>query len=166
MQLVGIVADAAKKHFPEAIFIDETGIGGPVVDRLRQLKIANVFGVNFGGKRPPKRQYNNQASYMWGELRDWLKSGGAIEYNEDLRTELITREYYFDADNRYILESKDDLKERGESSPDRADALALTFAMPVGPRDPRITARVAAGLHDGQFESAIGVDFDPYNQES
>jgi hypothetical protein len=33
-----------------------------------------------------------------------------------------------------VLERKDDMKKRGLASPDRADALALTFAMPVPAR--------------------------------
>ena len=36
-----------------------------------------------------------------------------------------------------LLEKKEDMKRRGLSSPDNADALALTFAHPIGKADQR-----------------------------
>ena len=40
-------------------------------------------------------------------------------------------EYGFNARGEIQLEKKDDMKKRGLASPDIADALALTFALPV-----------------------------------
>jgi len=40
-------------------------------------------------------------------------------------------EYSFDTKMRFILDSKEDLRKRGERSPDLSDSLALTFAAPV-----------------------------------
>jgi len=53
--------------------------------------------------------------------------------NEDagLKADLIGPEYGFDGKNRIQIEGKDDMKSRGLSSPDIADSLALTFAIPV-----------------------------------
>jgi phage terminase large subunit len=42
--------------------------------------------------------------------------------------------------NKLVLESKESMGKRGVASPDDADALALTFAMPVAPRDAQTTA--------------------------
>ncbi len=54
-------------------------------------------------------------------------------------------EYGFDGRNRLQLEKKDDMKGRGQPSPDVGDALALTFAMPV--------SRWARNVHwDRKFE--------------
>jgi phage terminase large subunit len=39
-----------------------------------------------------------------------------------------------------VLESKESMGKRGVASPDDADALALTFAMPVAPRGDQTTA--------------------------
>ena len=39
--------------------------------------------------------------------------------------------YWFDAQDRFVLEPKDDIKARGLPSPDLFDALGLTFAFPV-----------------------------------
>ena len=45
--------------------------------------------------------------------------------------ELTGRQYGFDTHSAIRLESKADMKKRGLSSPDNADALSLTFAYPV-----------------------------------
>jgi len=52
--------------------------------------------------------------------------------DNDLRLALIGREYYFDDKERIRLERKQDMKKRGLSSPDEADALAHTFAEELG----------------------------------
>ena len=74
--------------------------------------------------------------------RDWLEDGGAIPDDDVLQVQLTTRQYFFHATrNAIMLESKEDMKARegtasvGNASPDRADGLALTFALPVGPRE-------------------------------
>jgi hypothetical protein len=40
--------------------------------------------------------------------------------------------YGYDSNQRLKLERKEDMKKRGLRSPDEGDALALTFAFPVG----------------------------------
>ena len=74
----------------------------------------------------------NQRAYIWREMRDWLKSGGAIDPSDDvLYQDLIGPEAVARMDGKIQLESKEDMKARGLPSPNRADALALTFAFPV-----------------------------------
>ena len=60
-------------------------------------------------------------------------------------------------DGKIQLEAKEDMKRRGIPSPNRADALALTFAMPVMSKDPKgISHQVKQAKHD----------FDPYKGEN
>ena len=66
---------------------------------------------------------------MWGRGREWLSAGGCIEANDDLATDLTGVAYGYTPTNQILLESKDSMKDRGLSSPDRADALMLTFAV-------------------------------------
>lgn len=150
------LADLQRQLRPDAIFVDMTGIGAGVVARLDQLNIP-CTGVHNGAKSPDP-VYHRQGDYMWGMMNEWLKAGGGIEGDEDLETELTAREYTYDNKNAYTLEKKKDLKARGEASPDDADALALTFAMPVGPRMIRTTEAVARG----ELPSfVVGVDANP-----
>lgn len=134
MDLAGRVAHVIDTWHPDAVFID-AGAGAGVIDRLRQLGY-NVIEVNFGGKAIDPRYVNKRAE-MWHEMADWLKNGGAIPNDNSLKLELATPTYKYDASNRIVLESKDDIKKRlpDAGSPDLADALALTFAQPVAPRD-------------------------------
>jgi hypothetical protein len=67
---------------------------------------------------------------MWGSMRSWLK-GGSIYADADLKAQLIGPTYTYNLKNEILLEKKEDMMRRGLDSPDLADALALTFAMPV-----------------------------------
>lgn len=133
MDLAGRVAIIIDQWKPDAVFIDAGG-GAGVIDRLRQLG-HDVIEVNFGGRSNDPRYVNKRAE-MWHEMADWIKSGGAIPNDTGMKLELATPTYKFDAANRIILESKDEIKKRlpDAGSPDIADALALTFAQPVAKR--------------------------------
>lgn len=129
MELAGLVAEAIKINKPDLVCID-AGRGEGVIDRLRQLG-HSIVEVNFGGK-PMDPHYVNKRAEMWDTMRAWLDRGGKLPDVESLKTELCAPLYSYDnAANKFALESKDKIKARGLSSPDLADALALTFAYPV-----------------------------------
>ena len=111
------------------VFVDGGGVGGGVVDRLRQLGF-EVIEVNFGGKADDPKKYRNKAAEMWGRMRDALPTL-YLDQDEQLATDLTGREYGYTAADQIDLESKEDMKRRGLASPDDADALALTFAHPA-----------------------------------
>lgn len=111
------------------MFIDGTGIGGPIVDRLKQLGHTNVMEVQFGGQAPD-RKFANMRSYMWGKMRDWLGQG-SIDADTRLEQDVTGPGYQHDKQDRIVLEAKEKMKKRGLDSPDDGDALALTFAAPV-----------------------------------
>lgn len=67
-------------------------------------------------------------------MRDWLKEGGAIPDDNILHDDLIGPETVPRLDGKIQLESKKDMKKRKLPSPNRADALALSFAYPVDKR--------------------------------
>jgi hypothetical protein len=130
MEVASAVALEINKHNPAAVFID-IGQGAGVVDRLRQLGYP-VIEVPFGGKAHKSELYFNRRSEMWAETRDWLRAGGVLPDDLGLKQELCAPTYTFDPRGRIKLESKDDILTRiPEMSPDKADALALTFASPV-----------------------------------
>jgi hypothetical protein len=138
MVLAAKVAELALSIKADAIMVDGGGVGGGVVDRLRQLGF-QVFDVQFGAKadRTPMadevHNYANKRSEMWGNMREWLKSG-TIPDDPELHADLVAPEYGFAVrDGRDViqLERKQDMEKRGHASPDDGDALALTFAYPV-----------------------------------
>lgn len=155
-QLVALIERMGGKRVVDAIFIDETGIGGGVIDRMRQLGY-KVIGVNNGATSDASTDEpcHNKGAECWARMREWLIAG-AIEDDDALCVQLESRMYGYDADNRITLEKKDDMRKRGLASPDRADALALTFAYPVGTRDdglsPAVSSRLAQSDYDPMAE--------------
>jgi hypothetical protein len=130
MTFAGYVSAAMQKWEPDAVFVD-AGRGEGVIDRLRQLGHSNVIEVNFGGKASDPH-YVNKRSEMWDNLKRWIDAGGCLPPIPELKIDLCAPTFsYANAANKFQLESKDKIKERGLPSPDLGDALALTFAMPV-----------------------------------
>ena len=76
--------------------------------------------------------YLNKRAEMWGAMKQWLKEGGAIPEDHELYTELISYETVGRTDGKIQMEGKEDMKKRlQQGSPNKADALAITFAFPV-----------------------------------
>lgn len=133
MQLVGRVSEWARRWRPDAIFVDDGGVGGGVVDRLRQLGFNEVRGINFGARSDCSlngEKAANKRTEKWLAAREWLE-GGTLPRSEALCAELCAPLYRYDAQNALMLERKDAMRRRGVPSPDIADAFALTFAYPV-----------------------------------
>lgn len=136
MQLAMRVAEYADKYRPEAIFVDGGGVGGGVVDRLKELKY-RVIEVQAGESADDKDKYANKRVEMWDRMREWMLHA-AIPHSDELFNDLIGIEYKYNVTTtQLMLERKDEMKKRGLASPDLADALALTFARPVARRDVR-----------------------------
>jgi hypothetical protein len=145
MQLAARIAEINEVHHPDAIFIDEGGNGAGVVDRCRYLSLP-VTAVGFGNAADRLSignegaiAYANKRAEMWGVMKDWL-SGGMIDDDPELKADMTAVEYGYvmqksTGRDAIILEKKEDMKKRGLASPDDADALALTFAYPIGPSD-------------------------------
>lgn len=134
MQLASRVADCADKYKPQAIFIDGGGVGGGVVDRLKSLGY-RIIEVQAGASADDKNKYLNKRVEMWDRMREWL-TYGAIPSDKELAQDLTGPEYDYNVTNGQIkLERKDEMKRRGFHSPDFAEALAQTFALPVARTD-------------------------------
>ena len=135
MDLAARVANLIEEHNPDAVFCD-AGAGSGVIDRLRQLSY-DVIEIPFGGKATKPEQYINRRTEMWWLMKQWIEEGGAIPNDTALKQELATPIYWYDNVGRKVLESKDQIKKRlqGAGSPDLADALALTFALPVAKKE-------------------------------
>jgi phage terminase large subunit len=133
MELAGQVSLVIEKHDPDAVFIDQTGIGAGTTDRLRQLGY-RVIGIDSAQKAIEATRFHNRRAEMWWKMAEWVKAGGCIPDDAELIGELPGPTYKFDSGNRLLLESKEDMKKRGLPSPNKGDALALTFSQPVAHR--------------------------------
>lgn len=134
MLVANQVALYQDEHNADAVFVDSTGgYGVGVVDALRQTG-RDPIEVYFSGKANDPR-YFNKRSEMYFELAKWIKSGGELPDDPELAEELCAHTYTFQGD-KFRLCDKDDVKEEIGRSPDKSDALALTFASPVTRRNP------------------------------
>ena len=158
MELASRVANLIEEHKPDAVFCD-AGAGSGVIDRLRQLSY-DVIEIPFGGKAMKPDQYINRRTEMWWLMKQWIEEGGAIPNDVALKQELATPIYWYDNVGRRVLEGKDQIKKRlqGAGSPDLADALALTFALPVA-------KKVAEDIYIKRRKEATQKgDYDPYTR--
>lgn len=139
MDIAARLASFEDQEKADAVFID-LGWGTGVFSAGKQMG-RNWILVAFGGASPDPGFLNLRA-FMWNETKKWLSEGGAIPNDPVLVADLTGPEYGVVPTGpnagKTFLESKEDMKKRGLASPNRADSLALTFAMPIrakGQRD-------------------------------
>ena len=123
-----------KEHDPRTTVIDGDGVGGGVVDIVREemrywleANKARRLTEFHGGSAPRDGfMYFNYRAEMWGRMRDWLASG-SIPDDPEMEADLTGPEYFFSNKNQIQLEKKEDMKKRGLASPDLGDTLAMSF---------------------------------------
>lgn len=128
VQVANIVANLEDEHKADAVFVD-AGYGTGIVSV--GTTIGRAWQLVWFAEKPINAGYLNKRAEMWGLMRDWLKAGGAIPKDQQLYDDLIGPETVPRLDGKIQLESKQDMKNRGLPSPNKGDALALSFAYPV-----------------------------------
>lgn len=162
------VALAKARWDSEREYVDGTGgYGAGVIDSLIQAGHAPAE-INFSGKSDDPRYFNKRAE-MWFRMAEWVKRGGALPQDAELRKELAAPTYTFQK-GKFLLEPKEKIKDRLGFSPDRADALCLTFADPEMPslRAPKLPHAETQTKHEfNPFESkptgGLRSEYDPFN---
>lgn len=149
-----------KKDFEQEMeLVDDTGGYGAGVIDMALLAGHSPVPVNFSGNATDPR-YFNLRSEMWFEMADWIKRGGALPNIPILKRELVAPTYTFQ-NGKFRLEEKDQIKKRLGFSPDHADALALTFAIPEMPATHYIPG-VEAPTHMGGGQS-VKHEYNPFD---
>lgn len=167
VQLVGKVIEKVREFRAlgkeySMIFVDGGGIGGGVVDQLVHLGY-RVVEVQFGSKPTDAGTYRYRSDQMWGNLKDKLPRLSLPMMTDrsgmTLKNQLTQRDYgYTITSNLIHLETKADMKSRlggVASSPDIADALALTFAEDVETASDERQDKPRSAAHD----------YDPMDEE-
>ena len=131
MELAGWVAAAIREFQPTQTCIDEVGVGAGVVDRLREQGYG-VRGINVAHAARQKEVFANLRAEGYWRLRELFASGQiSIPSDQQLMGELAALRYSYDSQGRILMESKEAMRQRGIPSPDKADALMLSFIAPV-----------------------------------
>eukprot|EP00918_Siedleckia_nematoides_P098320 GHVU01215187.1.p1 GENE.GHVU01215187.1~~GHVU01215187.1.p1 ORF type:complete len:511 (-),score=75.74 GHVU01215187.1:178-1710(-) len=149
---------------PDGIFIDGGGVGGGVVDQVRNQRLYCIE-VQFGGKDiitgvvfdNQGERYANMRAAMYGAARAWLKSG-MLPIDPDLRTAMLAIRYTFNKADEIQLVSKEDIMEDNPGiSLDDLDAFVLTFGGPL--------ARNLDAGGDHPHRPLVETEYDPYAPE-
>ena len=132
VEIANIATNLIRELKPARLFLDDGGVGGGVYDMLKDRGFGEIVrGVNFGARAIDDERYANRRAEMWDAVREWLTGNVQLPKDDKLLDDLCSVNKKYDQKGRLQLESKDDVKKRLGRSPDKADALALTFAEPV-----------------------------------
>jgi len=108
---------------------DCSGMGKPMLDRMKRQGWVNIRYVNNGAKAFEWRTYANRGTETWFHIRRLLELREIIVISEkELVRQLSTRYYKITPKNLHQLLSKLEQRSRGYPSPDRADSFVLAFS--------------------------------------
>ena len=119
--------------------IDESeGVGHHLVTHLQRIAAAagKVIGVKFGGNADDRSRYFNKKAEMAARCGQWMARDAAIvdeislDLRKSLRAELLSIKRDWTQEKVLRLVSKRWMQTHGVPSPDGAEALFLTFALP------------------------------------
>lgn len=149
MELVGEIIRCCRRKKPKRIKIDDTGMGGGVTDRLRQIQNSQdprdnearvaiegvmIVPINVGesprGQIADERFVNLRAELGWNMRVLLTEKPIELEPSDDLESQVVQIKYTV-PNGEIQIEKKADMKKRTKGkSPDDWDALVLAFAEP------------------------------------
>jgi len=136
---------------PPKVKIDTIGVGWGVVSLLQRWfdegrHKSIIIPVNVAERAGQADKFKNQRAEMWWNGREMVtpdKDGRIpmrIEADRRILTQLSTPSYHSDSSGRIIIESKQAMKKRGMSSPDRGEAILLAiYEPPFGEPNPIVS---------------------------
>lgn len=132
MHTCGVAVSIRKETGATSVKVDKVGIGAGVVDRGIELEEPFV-GIGSGEAAQDQEKFANRRAELWWGVRERFEQGDIdIDPNDrQLISELCSIRYFRTSRGQIQIESKDQAKKRGVSSPNRADALMLSYAEEV-----------------------------------
>jgi phage terminase large subunit len=117
------------------IVIDDTGLGGGLTDRLRELAEYEVVAFVAGRKARHSRDYPNKRSELWFEFAEALPVLDLDAADHELASDLLAPTFSLSSSAQRVVEPKSGTRKRLRRSPDRADSVMLTCVVepPVRP---------------------------------
>jgi intein/homing endonuclease len=126
-------------HDLEYLFIDATGVGAGVAPSARRKvrrakalapirKITGVMVASSPTEKTELGEFRHLRDQLWWTMREWLRTdeNAMLPPDDELEEELLVATY--EVQGKYVrIMDKPHMKELLGRSPDRADALSLTF---------------------------------------
>lgn len=130
MRFVEKVAKAYQEWEPVTINVDSIGMGSTFYDRLKELKLP-AYDADARRTARDRKRYKLVRDELWGGLRDKFEKG-QIEIPNDQRLidqlgSIVIKDYGIGI---IKIPSKKQMKRDIGYSPDEADAICLTYAIP------------------------------------
>lgn len=125
------------------VIVDEVGLGGGVVDRLKELKTGGVKAFNGAraASRDGRERFANLRAEAFWHIRYLLERRLiALPRDEKLWEELTTIRWAINSAGRIQIEAKDLTRSILGRSPGRADAASMAFYDWKRPRTRRVEA--------------------------
>lgn len=129
MQTCGNVVAFLHSTGAERAQVDSIGIGKGVVDRAREQD-ESVIGISVGESPDDEKRFVNLRAELYWTMREAFEKNQVDldPLDEDLAAELASIRYKRTSHGKIQIESKQEAKNRGVPSPNRAEALVLTYA--------------------------------------
>ena len=127
--IADILQDYQEELGAAAVILD-AGYGTGIWSIGKSRGHTNWHIVWFSGKTHDEECVNMRAK-MWKDMRDWARDGGCLPADEDLKQDLVSVDRKNRDDGKILLESKEEMSKKHKVSPNKADALALTFGVKV-----------------------------------
>jgi hypothetical protein len=126
-EILRVARDAQAEHGHKPILVvDDAGLGGGVVDRLKEQREFAVVAF-LGASASKSRDYPRRRDQAWFDFAEKLPMLD-LPADEELAADLLAPRYSLDSAGRRLVEAKSETKRRLRRSPDRGDAAVMAFA--------------------------------------
>lgn len=113
-------------------WLDNLGEGANVAQEIALVPnisehLKKINAVSFADEASDGKRFLNKRAEMYWRLREWIKKGGQIVKDSELVEQLLNIKYKINLQGKIQIMSKEEMRKEGIASPDKADAVALTF---------------------------------------
>jgi phage terminase large subunit len=125
MSIAGWLGRYCEDNNVDNVVVDDTGLGGGVTDRLREVGLngTNIIAFKGGETAQSSDRFSNKIAEAWWVMRDWVIAGGRVPNDDALIGQMSSRGYTIQSDRKISLQQKIKMAK----SPDEADALAMAI---------------------------------------
>lgn len=124
------VSELRKRQVPfDRVWADDGGLGHPINDALTRGGVSVRRVLNQSRSHDPQH-YANLGAELWYEASRLIQNKEVVLMDDEVLVEqMAQRRSTYTAQGKLGLESKEDMRNRGLGSPDRADAVLSAFSI-------------------------------------
>lgn len=164
METVGRIRQIQDEYGQGPVVVDVIGVGGGVVDRLRELDV-DVIEYHAGRPAAESTLFMNRRAEAWWRFRRLLEMDlVALPAHEKLRKDLIGPTFRIRSNGKIVVESKEDLLRRGFASSDFADAVMMALVGDDLPPELELETTLYNTVQDGSLILETAQDTGPLGQ--